>query len=217
MDLVVHPRCPKRREPAARCPWCSPILQACDLWFDHFTGYGIPGYEGTCAVHVNKRKKDRIRRGHHPALGRAEDPELDIVHQLRVWMEAMDLVVHPRCRKRHEPAARCPWCPPIFPRTRRGRGNVTVSDGYACSPQRMSDDVKFAMSQMGAELKPLRGRLCAQRGLPTAIEACIHEAVLFMQTGHGQAKQQESICISGTRRSSCKSSGRLNCDSCVSR
>ena len=31
-------------------------LQVCDLWFDHITGYGIPGYEGTCAVHVNKRK-----------------------------------------------------------------------------------------------------------------------------------------------------------------
>ena len=75
-------------------------LQVCDLWFDHFTGYGIPGYEGTCAVHVNKRKNDWVRRGHHPALERAEDQELDIVHQLRVWMEVMDLVVHHRFRKR---------------------------------------------------------------------------------------------------------------------
>ena len=74
----------------------------------HFTGYGIPGNEGTCAVHVNKRKNDRVRRGHHPAFGRSEDPELDIVHQLRVWMEVLDLAVHPRCRKRREPAARCP-------------------------------------------------------------------------------------------------------------
>ena len=57
-------------------------------------------------LHVNKRKNDRVRRGHYPALGQAEDPELDIVHQLRVWMEAMDLAVHPRCRKRREPAAR---------------------------------------------------------------------------------------------------------------
>ena len=82
-------------------------LQVCDLWFDHFTGYGIPGYEGTCAVHVNKRMNDRVRRGHHPALGRSEDSELDIVHQLRVWMEAIELAVYPRCRKRREPAARC--------------------------------------------------------------------------------------------------------------
>ena len=72
------------------------------------------------------------------ALGRAADPELDVVHQLRVWMEALDLRVHPRCRKGREPAARCPLCPPLFPRTRRSRGNVTISDGYACSPQRMS-------------------------------------------------------------------------------
>ena len=54
-----------------------------------------PGYEGTCAVHVNKRKNDRVRRGHYPALGRSEDPELDIVHQERVLMEAMELAVHP--------------------------------------------------------------------------------------------------------------------------
>ena len=59
-------------------------LQVCDLWLDHFTGFDIPGYEGTCAVHVNKRNNDRVRRGHHPALGRPEDPELDVVHQLRV-------------------------------------------------------------------------------------------------------------------------------------
>ena len=163
-------------------------LQACDLWFDHFTGYGIPGYEGTCAVHVNKRKNDRVRRGHHPALGRAADPELDIVYQLRVWMEALDLRVHPRCRKRREPAARCPWCPPLFPRTRRGRGNVTLSDGSACSPQRMSGDIKFAMSQMGANPDRFSGVSARKGGLSTAIEAGIHEAILFLQTGHGQAK-----------------------------
>ena len=50
----------------------------------------IQGREGTCAVHVNKRKNDRVPRGHHPALGHSEDPELDIVHQLRVWMEVLD-------------------------------------------------------------------------------------------------------------------------------
>ena len=65
-------------------------LQVCYLWFNHFTGYGIPGYEGTCGVHVNKRKNERVLRGHNPALGCSDNQELDIVHQLRVWMDVLD-------------------------------------------------------------------------------------------------------------------------------
>ena len=32
--------------------WVSEVarLQASDLWFDHPTGYGIPGFDGSCAV-----------------------------------------------------------------------------------------------------------------------------------------------------------------------
>ena len=77
---------------------------------------------------------------------------------------------------------------PLFPRTRRWRGNVMISDGYACSPQRMSEDIKFAMSQMGANPDRFSGVSARKGGLSTAIEAGIHEAVLFLQTGHGQAK-----------------------------
>ena len=138
------------------------------------------------------------------------------MHQLRVWMEALDLAVHPRCRKRREPAARCPWCPPLFPRMRRGRGNLTVSDGYACSPQRMSDDVQFAMSKMGANQDRFSGVSARKGGLSTAMEAGIHEAV-FCRQGTGKRRQPEIICTSGTRRYSCKSSGRFSCEGCVSR
>ena len=63
-----------------------------------------------------------------------------------------------------------------------------ISDGYACSPQRMSEDIKFAMSQMGANPDRFSGVSARKGGLSTAIEAGIHEAVLFLQTGHGQAK-----------------------------
>ena len=52
----------------------------------------------------------------------------------------------------------------------------------------MSDDVKFAMSQMEANPDRFSGVSARKRGLSTAIEAGIHEAVLFLQTGHGQAK-----------------------------
>ena len=53
-------------------------LQVCDLWFDFHTGYGIPGFHGTAAVHVGRSKNDVERKGHHPALGRAAGPTLDM-------------------------------------------------------------------------------------------------------------------------------------------
>ena len=43
-------------------------LQVCDLWFDYLASYGIPGFEGTCSVHIDRRKNDTVRKGHYPAL-----------------------------------------------------------------------------------------------------------------------------------------------------
>jgi hypothetical protein len=39
-------------------------LQVCDLWFDYLMAYGVPGFEGTCSVHINRRKNDTQRKGH---------------------------------------------------------------------------------------------------------------------------------------------------------
>ena len=44
-------------------------LQVCNLWFDYLMSYGVPGFEGTCSVHINRRKNDTQRKGHYPALG----------------------------------------------------------------------------------------------------------------------------------------------------
>jgi hypothetical protein len=40
------------------------LLQVCDLWWDHLTGYGVPGFEGTCSLHIVRRKNDTQRKGH---------------------------------------------------------------------------------------------------------------------------------------------------------
>ena len=58
-------------------------LQGCDLWFDHLMSYGVPDFDGTCSVHIDRRKNETERKGHYPAFGRSQDPELDIVVQLR--------------------------------------------------------------------------------------------------------------------------------------
>ena len=109
-------------------------LQVCDLWTDHFIGYGIPGYHGTCAVHVSHRKNDSVRKGHLPGLGRAKDPELDIVYQLKSWVEWMGL-------QKHE-ASRAPRGGPLgLPRLRRMASRfidrLAISCRRGASPARM--------------------------------------------------------------------------------
>ncbi len=45
-------------------------LLVCDLWFDYLAVYGIPGFEGTCSVHIDRRKIDTVRKGHDTTLSR---------------------------------------------------------------------------------------------------------------------------------------------------
>ena len=35
------------------------LLQVCDLWFDHLTGYGVPGFDGTCSLHIIRGRTTR--------------------------------------------------------------------------------------------------------------------------------------------------------------
>ncbi len=58
-------------------------LRVCNVLFNFHCSYGIPGYEGTMALRIVKRKNDLERKGHYPAVGRSRNPELDLVYQLR--------------------------------------------------------------------------------------------------------------------------------------
>ena len=81
----------------SRAPWllltvvvklgCNEVarLQVCYLWFNYLMSYGVPGFEGTCSVHINQRKNVTQHKGHYAAFGRSRDPELDVVAQLRRW------------------------------------------------------------------------------------------------------------------------------------
>ena len=68
-------------------------LQVCDAWFDHDARAGGVYSCGTAALNVLRRKNDQMRKGHHPRLGRAENPGLDLVHQLKAYMRAGGLEV----------------------------------------------------------------------------------------------------------------------------
>jgi hypothetical protein len=60
-------------------------------------GYGIPVSSGTATVYVARRKYNRERKGHQLAVGRAKDPDLDLVYQLKVWLRKHGLRVSPFC------------------------------------------------------------------------------------------------------------------------
>ena len=160
-------------------------LQSCDLWFDHFTGFGVPGFEGSCAIYVALRKNDSVRKGHLPGLGRSRDPELDLVWQLRRWMADSGLEPREGCTKRRRPAARCSACPPLFPRTQRGRGGSTVATDARMSRQMTSDAIRDSVSYAGCDGARFSGISARKGGLSTAIQAGVEEVVLYLQSGHG--------------------------------
>ena len=160
-------------------------LQVCDLWFHYFESMGLLGFEGTAAIHIVNRKNDTQRKGHHPAVGKSRDPSLDIIHQLKTWLRLTGMCVHPSCTKLSNPAARCSFCPPLFPRTRNGPGNVTYVTMEPCSPQMISDAIKRMAKQAGADPARYSGVSARKGGLSTAVQAGVEEVILHLQSGHG--------------------------------
>ena len=137
-------------------------------------------------MHINRRKNDTQRIGHHRALGRSQDPELDVVAQLCRWMLA-GLAVQPRCAKRARPAAACELCPPLFPLTHCAKGGITAATRRPCSRQQASDWIRWAVKQAGGDSSRFSGVSARKGGISTAIEARVDETILYLQSGHGAA------------------------------
>lgn len=170
-------------------------LQVCDAWFDYDARAGGAYCTGTAALNVLRRKNDQGRKGHHPRLGRAKDPALDVVHQLKAYLRAAGLVVSPRCGKKRAPQARCRHCPPLFPRAVRGAGGVWTLRGEAVTPAGFSEMIPRALERVGVSAEGFSG-VCARRGgITTAIEAGVPEHVLWMQSGHAQDRAARQYVV----------------------
>ena len=163
-------------------------LQVCDLWFGFHTGYGISGFEGTVAVHVGRRKNDCERKGHHPAVGRSRDPDLDLVHQLLTWLARNGLSISPLCQKRANSAARCPHCLPLFSRLANGPNCLPIVSTRPISSQMFGDALRRALGSCGADTTRFSGISARKGGLTTAITAGVTEEILFLQSGHSQSR-----------------------------
>ena len=90
-------------------------LQVCDWWPDFDTNKGFSHFKGGAALHSVMMKNDQARKGHQRRYGRAVDPSLDLVRQIKAFMSQAGLVQHPSCQKRRNLSERCPLCPPLFP------------------------------------------------------------------------------------------------------
>ena len=103
--------------------------RVCHLLFDFQCAYGIPGYEGTLALHVVRRKNDAERKGHYPAISRSTRPDLDLVHQLRTWLRVLGIEAHQPELCASRAGFQRHTCPPVFPRlvlgTSAPRGNIS--------------------------------------------------------------------------------------------
>jgi hypothetical protein len=98
-------------------------LQSCDVLFNFDVLRGTPGFEGTAAIKIRKRKNNVLRKGLFPRIGKAlqEDTAFDLVAWLRSFLQQFDLVPHPECRRE---LLRPRSVPPVFAKALR-RGTVT--------------------------------------------------------------------------------------------
>ena len=164
-------------------------LQACDVLFDFDTWRGIPGYEGTAAIRIRKRKNDSIKKGLFPRIGRARKANtmFDLVAWLRFYMQKFGLMMHPRCTRPFQDRKRCPLCPPVFVKAER-RGQQTAVSRLPCSRQNMTQAITRSLGLIHVNSRAFSGISARKGGLSTAIEAGVPEPILFMQSGHGQSK-----------------------------
>ncbi len=133
-------------------------LQVCDVWFDFHAGYGIPGFHGTLAIHVARRKNDCERKGHHPPVGKSNDLELELVHQSKVSTVCLSTV----CLHTH--------------------GLAPLGSNVRGRPSASGRSLRRGHATLLRHLRARKG------GLSTAIAAGVSVDILYLQSGHSPPK-----------------------------
>ncbi len=102
------------------------------------------------------------RHAAQEALGRSRDPELDVVVQLRCWMELAGLAVH--CQAAVREAVTTGGCvravpvtlPAHAPRQGLSNGGHAPAVHPAVAYQQASDWIRWAVAQAGGDSSPAR-------------------------------------------------------------
>lgn len=167
-------------------------LQACSIAWGLDGAYHSDYAEGA-GCYVQKRKNDSQRRGLCTRI-----PGGVLLDKLRKWMRDQELEVSPLCTRQGMPGARCQYCPPLFPKTLKGRGmseEITkrrLQQGLCnlrlpMTRQGMTTAVKRSVELLGSDPRHFSAISMRRGGLSAAINAGVPEPVLFLQSGHGQA------------------------------
>ena len=157
---------------------------SCDWWPDHDADAGYEEYRGAGTLNVKKAKNDQHRHGCRKRYGRSKDPELDLVDQLKAFMQQVGLEPRRGCRKRQNPSEGCRVCPPLLPRSLPdGSFDLTRLP----SPEYISAMIMRAVALVGIDTQFFSG-ICARKGgLSTAIENGVPEEIVWMQSGHANS------------------------------
>ena len=130
------------------------------------------------------RKNDQNRKGHHPRIGRAMDPALDVVSIVVAYCRRLGILVQAGCTKKARPHARCPDCFPLFPLFTRVKGGSHAVAKCPPSASAFSGMILSGLELAGADKSEFSG-VSARRGcITTATEAGVPEEVLWLQSGH---------------------------------
>jgi hypothetical protein len=163
------------------------MAQTCDLVFDSDFMLGLTQYRDCSTLTTLSRKQDQIRKGHGMRFGKSADPKLDINHQLGLLQDLLGTRPRTNCTKKSRPGARCPACPPLFPKLDKGpQGTWTLAASPTPSASLISSMVLAALRDIGVNTSAFTGASCRMGGLTVATEAGVPESIMWMQSGHSQ-------------------------------
>ena len=137
-----------------------------------------PEYAGGGAIFIKRQKQDRYGSGLYPRYSCGPFSQ-----KLSRWIQKNRLEVGSSCEKVFGGNGICRTCPPLFPRYLKRDGSLDP-----VTPQMVSDGVKEAMRLIGVDPERITGRSMRRGALTAGVKAKVPEEVLYLQSGHGQAK-----------------------------
>ena len=158
-------------------------VQVCDLLFDHDLPSG-PQYHHTMALNLLRTKNDQFRKGHFPRIGKAHNPALDVITQLKSYLRRANLHISAKCTKLSKPGATCKACPYVFSKTSRNSPHQIT--GIKAYPKLIVQFVTRSLRHINIDTKRITGVSLRKGGISVATEAGVPDAILWMQTGHAQ-------------------------------
>ena len=167
-------------------------LQSCDVFFNADALRGFPQFNGGASLNIAHSKTDQTRKGHTIRFGRSHNRSYDLVYQLGLWMDVAHLRPRPGCQKSSRKHARCPVCPPLFPKLQCGKGGHIVATQFPMSASSFSDMIPTALGYIGISSPGYSGKSARIGGMSIAADAGVPEYLIWMQSGHKKLQKPDS-------------------------